>query len=50
MNNKELKFEQKRISEKIKGLLKISDISVDAQVQIELLSEELKWIESQLKK
>lgn len=49
MDKKELRFEQKRISEKLKGLRTIATISVDAQIQIEFLSEELKWVELQLK-
>lgn len=50
MNTKELKSEQKRISQKIKGLETISDISEQAAIEVEFLKEELKWIENQLAK
>lgn len=50
MNRQELKSEQTRISNKIKGLDKITGISEDAQLQVEFLKEELKWIEQKLKK
>ena len=50
MKTQELKSEQSRISAKIKGLETIASISEDAQLQIEYLKEELRWIEMQLKK